>query len=94
MFAWAFATLASPVLSALELYVAPHGNDDWSGKLAQPNATHTDGPFATLNGARRALRHLQAGGGRASRGARQRVHPRRGGLARAHFACDETAPAH
>ena len=43
MFAWAFATLASPVLSALELYVAPHGNDDWSGKLAQPNATHTDG---------------------------------------------------
>ncbi|NBV79642.1 MAG: hypothetical protein EBR62_07260, partial [Verrucomicrobia bacterium] len=56
MFAWAFATLASPVLSALELYVAPHGNDDWSGKLAQPNATHTDGPFATLNGARRALR--------------------------------------
>lgn len=58
MFAWAFATLVGPAAWALELHVAPNGNDDWSGKLAAPNAAHTDGPFATLNGARLALRRL------------------------------------
>ncbi len=58
IFAWAFAALAGPIAFALELHVAPQGNDDWSGKLAEPNAQHTDGPFATPNGARRAIRHL------------------------------------
>ncbi|MEW6359369.1 MAG: right-handed parallel beta-helix repeat-containing protein [Planctomycetota bacterium] len=29
-------------------YVAPNGNDAWSGKLAEPNAEKTNGPFATL----------------------------------------------
>ena len=41
---------------AFELHVAPGGNDAWSGKLAVPNAEHTDGPLATLAGARDALR--------------------------------------
>ena len=31
-----------------EFYVAVDGNDGWSGKLPSPNATGTDGPFATL----------------------------------------------
>ena len=30
------------------LFVAPNGNDAWSGKLAEPNAEKTDGPFGTL----------------------------------------------
>lgn len=31
-----------------ELYVAPNGNDAWSGRLPEPNSARTDGPFRTL----------------------------------------------
>ncbi|HYG85484.1 MAG TPA: carbohydrate-binding domain-containing protein [Azospirillum sp.] len=37
-------------------YVAANGKDTWSGKLAAPNADGTDGPFATLERARDAMR--------------------------------------
>ncbi|MEW6356677.1 MAG: right-handed parallel beta-helix repeat-containing protein [Planctomycetota bacterium] len=40
-------------------YVATNGNDAWSGKLASPNLTKTDGPFATLQKARDAIRALK-----------------------------------
>jgi hypothetical protein len=40
----------------LEYFVAPNGNDSWSGRLAVPNAGRTDGPFATLEHARDAVR--------------------------------------
>src|SRR5579863_9277267 len=40
----------------LDLYVAPNGNDRWSGRHAAPNAARTDGPFATLERARDAIR--------------------------------------
>ena len=40
-------------------YVAPNGNDSWSGKLSQPNKTKTDGPFATLARSRDAIRELK-----------------------------------
>jgi len=40
----------------LTFYVAPSGNDAWSGKQAEPHATKTDGPFATLLRARDAVR--------------------------------------
>ena len=33
-------------------YVAPNGNDLWSGTLPAPNGTATDGPFATFDRAR------------------------------------------
>ncbi len=39
-------------------YIATDGNDGWSGKLASPNAEKTDGPFATLEKARDALRAI------------------------------------
>lgn len=42
--------------AALEYHVSPQGNDAWSGRLPEPNATRTDGPFATPHGARDALR--------------------------------------
>jgi len=44
-----------------DFFVAPGGNDAWSGKLAQPNADRSDGPLATLQGARDAVRRLIAG---------------------------------
>jgi Right handed beta helix region/GH141 insertion domain len=44
--------------AAESFFVAPNGNDAWSGKLAQPNADATDGPFATLDKAVAAARSL------------------------------------
>ena len=49
-------------LGAETLYVATNGNDAWYGKLAAPNADGTDGPFATLQKARDAIRAIKAGG--------------------------------
>jgi parallel beta-helix repeat protein len=43
-------------------YVSPAGNDAWSGKLTAPNAAKSDGPLATLTGARAAIRKLKAAG--------------------------------
>jgi hypothetical protein len=43
----------------LKLYVSTTGNDSWSGKLSQPNSVRTDGPFATLEAARDAIRALK-----------------------------------
>ena len=40
-------------------YVAPNGNDNWTGKQANPNETKIDGPFATLERARNAIRELK-----------------------------------
>tara|TARA_R110002049_G_scaffold4601_5_gene32624 strand:- start:869477 stop:871699 length:2223 start_codon:yes stop_codon:yes gene_type:complete len=39
---------------AADYFVATNGSDDWSGTVAQPNARRTDGPFATLDRARKA----------------------------------------
>lgn len=46
-------------LQSALFYVSPAGNDAWSGKLADPNQTRTDGPFATLQRARDAIRVLK-----------------------------------
>ena len=42
-----------------DFYVAENGNDSWSGTLAEPNATKTDGPFATLKRSQEAVRELK-----------------------------------
>jgi len=47
---------------AADLYVSTSGNDAWSGTLAEPKADGTDGPLATLEGARDAIRGLKARG--------------------------------
>ena len=42
-----------------DFYVSTRGSDHWSGTLATPNAQRSDGPFATLERARNAVRDLK-----------------------------------
>ena len=42
-----------------DFYLSPNGSDAWSGTLSNPNAQGTDGPFATLERARDAVRDLR-----------------------------------
>src|SRR5688500_8456925 len=53
---WPATVFAQP---AADYFVAPNGNDAWSGTLAAPNAAKTDGPFATPAKARDAVRLLR-----------------------------------
>ncbi len=55
-------TSLSPAADILILHASPQGNDAWSGKLAAPNAAKTDGPVASLAGARDAVRRLRSQG--------------------------------
>lgn len=43
-----------------DFFVSPDGDDRWSGTLASPNAARTDGPFASIPRARRAVRELKS----------------------------------
>lgn len=53
-------TVAAP--AAITLYVSPNGNDAWSGTPAKANKAKNDGPLATPQGARDAMRRLKANG--------------------------------
>ncbi|HNU52622.1 MAG TPA: basic secretory protein-like protein [Verrucomicrobiota bacterium] len=68
-----------PCRAAAGFHVAPGGNDAWSGTLAAPDATGSDGPFATIDRARRAIRQLKADGNLPRGGVQVTVH---GGLYR------------
>lgn len=46
----------------MNLYVSPEGNDSWSGRIPSPNRQRTDGPFATLERARDAIRQMKREG--------------------------------
>ncbi len=46
--------------SGLTLYVSINGNDSWSGKLRHPNENKSDGPFATIVGARNMIRIMKS----------------------------------
>ena len=52
---------AGPVPGSVNanFFVATSGDDTWSGKLGQPDEGGTDGPFATLERARDAVRELK-----------------------------------
>jgi hypothetical protein len=56
--------LLSITAHAVEWFVAPNGNDAWSGRLAEPNAAGTDGPLASLTAARDAVRAARKAGDR------------------------------
>lgn len=47
----------------IELFVSPQGNDSWSGKLPDPNKTGTNGPFATIEKAQKAVRKMRGRSG-------------------------------
>ncbi len=51
--------LSAPAQPGADFFVSPSGNDAWSGKLATPNTTQTDGPFATPARAQEAVRKLR-----------------------------------
>ncbi|MCR4412680.1 MAG: hypothetical protein NUV77_09675, partial [Thermoguttaceae bacterium] len=46
---------------ATTCYVSTAGNDAWSGRLPEPNADKTDGPFASLGRARDEMRKVGPG---------------------------------
>lgn len=46
--------------SSTSLYVAPGGSDSWSGRIPRPTPDRSDGPLASLRGARDAVRRLHA----------------------------------
>jgi len=50
----------TPAKPAADFFVSPEGSDQWSGRLPAPNAARTDGPFATLERAREAVREARA----------------------------------
>jgi parallel beta helix pectate lyase-like protein len=58
----ALGLLCAARAEALTLHVSPDGNDTWSGRLAKPNQDRTDGPLASLKGARDAVRRIKAQG--------------------------------
>lgn len=58
----ALVAWASCSASAAVFYVAPDGNDGWSGRFPKSNAAKTDGPLASLAGARDAIRKLKGQG--------------------------------
>ncbi len=45
---------------AVTFYVSTEGNDRWTGRLARPNKKRTDGPVASLAGARDKIRRLKS----------------------------------
>ena len=49
--------------AAGRLWVARDGSDAWSGRLAAPNRARTDGPLATIQAARDAIRRIRAKSG-------------------------------
>lgn len=54
--------LTGHVARSADLYVSPEGSDTWTGRLQRPNEARTDGPLASVVGARDAIRMLKAAG--------------------------------
>lgn len=48
----------SSIVKPLTFFVAPNGNDSWSGRMPKPNSDRTDGPFATLSAACNAAQEM------------------------------------
>lgn len=63
LFVWMFFITCLGATPEADFYVSPQGSDHWSGSLAEPNATNTDGPFLTLTRARDAVRQYKANRG-------------------------------
>jgi hypothetical protein len=53
---------AAAAVETVTFHVTTAGDDRWSGRLATPAADGSDGPFATLDRARQAVRGLKVSG--------------------------------
>jgi uncharacterized protein (TIGR03437 family) len=53
---------STPAPTSVTFYVAPNGNDFWSGTLPAANSTNTDGPFATFDRARALVQSIVKAG--------------------------------
>ena len=60
MFAFVYCT--STQIDKNAYFISLEGKNNWSGKLSQPNKTKTDGPFATFEKARDAVRKVKQTG--------------------------------
>ena len=58
----AMGLMAATAEAGMTLHVSTQGRDTWSGRLSAPNATKTDGPLASLTGARDEVRRLRVKG--------------------------------
>jgi hypothetical protein len=56
---FARCAMAATMPLQADFFVAVGGNDHWSGRLATPSADRSDGPFATLERARDAVRSIK-----------------------------------
>src|SRR5271166_3395157 len=59
---WLLTVVLLGVISpaaAETLYLVPDGNDAWSGRRSDPAADRSDGPVASLKGARDAVRRMR-----------------------------------
>jgi hypothetical protein len=56
---WLFLQTNAVSLASVSFYVSASGKDQWSGRSASPSADLSDGPFATLQRARDAIRQLK-----------------------------------
>ncbi|UCD27685.1 MAG: hypothetical protein JSV03_11305, partial [Planctomycetota bacterium] len=54
--------VCSQISQGLTFYVATDGNDTYTGRHQRPNRQRTDGPLASLRGARDAVRQLKEQG--------------------------------
>lgn len=73
------SAIAPGAIAAVDpvFYVATNGNDAWSGRTPEVNVARTDGPFATIERARDAIRELKAGAGLPKGGAVVEILPGR-----------------
>ena len=56
---WGLLGLSCSMNPTVTFFVSPNGNDAWSGRQARANSAQTEGPFATLERARQAIRSHQ-----------------------------------
>ena len=59
MLVLAAGSICNAASTKADFYVSTSGSDTWSGTLSRPNPRRTDGPFATLERARDAVRDLK-----------------------------------
>jgi hypothetical protein len=60
----AFFLAMAAAAAAQTIYIAPNGRDTWTGRLAEPNPSQSDGPVASFAAARDRIRQNRQGGSR------------------------------